>query len=149
MVKNMEPNQPRIQIAVRVLGVWSRRHGYDLSGVCGAHTLHAASWHSVAVGDQAKRPGPNHLALILTAFAMERSIKLFPRVLRYAQRLARRLQARSSVYKNAVRNIPGIAEDSGLALAQADRLKQQCREASDALMEHWRREHNSVPPGSA
>jgi hypothetical protein len=36
-----------------------------------------------------------------------------------------------SLFKNAVQNIPGIAEDSTLALQQADRLKMKSREAND------------------
>jgi hypothetical protein len=49
-----------------------------------------------------------------------------------------------SVYKDAVRNIPGTQEDSKLAVAEAERSKQHCREASDALMAHWRQHHGNV-----
>ena len=36
-----------------------------------------------------------------------------------------------TLFKNAVQNIPGTAEDSTLALQQADRLKMKSREAND------------------
>jgi hypothetical protein len=54
-----------------------------------------------------------------------------------------------SLFKDAVQNIPGAQEDSGLAVEQADRLKLKCREASDALMEHLREHHGTVAAKSA
>ena len=53
-----------------------------------------------------------------------------------------------TLFKNAVQNIPGTAEDSTLAVQQADRLKMKCREANDALMEHLRQNHGINKPAS-
>jgi hypothetical protein len=46
-----------------------------------------------------------------------------------------------SVYKYAVRNIPGTDEDSRPAIAEAERLRLGCKDASDALMAYWRQHH--------
>ena len=50
-----------------------------------------------------------------------------------------------SVFKDAVQTAPGATgADSCLAAKPAARLGEQCKEASDALMEHWRVEHRSL-----
>jgi len=57
-----------------------------------------------------------------------------------------------AVYKNtvsllgdAVRKGSGATgDDSRLAIAEAARLGQQCKAASDALMEHWRQHHRNA-----
>jgi hypothetical protein len=85
--------------------------------------------------------GPNHLALILTAFEMELTINSSPMECKTCDALLVDYKRTVCVYKNAVRNIPGTQEDSTLAIAEAERLKQQCREASEVLMEHWRQQH--------
>ena len=46
-----------------------------------------------------------------------------------------------SLFKEAVGKIPGSAEDSGLAVATTNHLKLKCRDASDALIAHWREDH--------
>jgi hypothetical protein len=54
-----------------------------------------------------------------------------------------------TLFGNAVLKVAGaVGDDSRLAAEQMDRLSQNCKDTSDALLEHWRREHNSVPPGS-
>ena len=47
-----------------------------------------------------------------------------------------------TLFKNAVRDFPGkVGDDSRLAIAEVDRLKLKCREASNSLMGHWREHH--------
>jgi hypothetical protein len=47
------------------------------------------------------------------------------------------------LFKEAVGNIP-CAGDSTLAVASANHLRLKCRQASDALMEHWREHHGKA-----
>jgi hypothetical protein len=47
-----------------------------------------------------------------------------------------------SLYNNADRELLG--GNFGLALQELKRLKQACRDADDALMEHLRKEHNNL-----
>lgn len=50
-----------------------------------------------------------------------------------------------SLFRNAVLNTPGcLGDDSRLAAEEADRLRLKCRDASDALMAHWRKAHRRV-----
>ena len=55
-----------------------------------------------------------------------------------------------NLFKKAVQNGFGaVGGDSRVTAEQATRLGQQCKEVSDAFMEHWRRDHNataSSPP---
>ena len=55
-----------------------------------------------------------------------------------------------TLFKNVVRDFPGKVEDDfRLAIAEVDRLKLECREASNSLMEHWREHHGAgAKPGS-
>ena len=48
------------------------------------------------------------------------------------------------LFRKAAHNIPGAAEDSRLAVAQAERLRLQCKDASDAFMAHWRTDHGNL-----
>ena len=49
-----------------------------------------------------------------------------------------------NLFKQAVQNGFGaVGDDSRVTAEQATRLGQQCKEASDAFMEHWRRDHNA------
>jgi hypothetical protein len=41
-----------------------------------------------------------------------------------------------------------VGDDSRLAAEQMDRLSQNCKDTSDALMEHWREHHGNVAPKS-
>lgn len=49
------------------------------------------------------------------------------------------------LYTNAARNITGtLGDDFNVALAEAERMKLACREASDKLMMHWHEEHSNL-----
>ena len=49
------------------------------------------------------------------------------------------------LFKQAVHNIPGaLGDDFRLFAEEAERLGQKCKDTSDALMEHWHHEHNSL-----
>jgi hypothetical protein len=49
------------------------------------------------------------------------------------------------LFKDAVHNAKGTPGDDGLLTAKmAERLSQNCKSASEALMEHWRKEHSLV-----
>jgi hypothetical protein len=52
------------------------------------------------------------------------------------------------LFKDAVQKLPGTGEDSSLAVVNADCLLLKCREANDALIEHWRAHHGSTDAGS-
>jgi hypothetical protein len=50
------------------------------------------------------------------------------------------------LFRDAVRKGSGaIGDDSKLASEEARRLSQQCKEANDRLMAHWRQDHPSQP----
>jgi len=54
------------------------------------------------------------------------------------------------IFKDAVHNAKGAPADDGrLSVEMAERLSQNCKDASDALMEHWRMEHRSLAANSA
>jgi hypothetical protein len=47
-----------------------------------------------------------------------------------------------TVFGNAVLKVAGaVGDDSMLASKEMDRLSQNCKDTSDALMEHWRQDH--------
>jgi hypothetical protein len=47
-----------------------------------------------------------------------------------------------TLFTTAVLDLPGkLGDDSRVAAEQTDRLSQNCKDTSDALMEHWRQEH--------
>ena len=49
------------------------------------------------------------------------------------------------LYSNAARNIAGtLGDDFTRAVAEAERLKLVCRQASGNLMMHWRQEHSNL-----
>ena len=55
-----------------------------------------------------------------------------------------------SLFRNAVRKGSGaVGDDPRLTGAKVERLGQQCRDASDAFMAHWRRGHGSTVENSA
>ena len=47
------------------------------------------------------------------------------------------------LFKEAVGDVPGTGGDSTLAVANANHLRLKCRQASDALMVHWREHHDN------
>ena len=47
-------------------------------------------------------------------------------------------------FPSAVATIPGSGSDSKLATEQAGRLRLECQNANEALMEHWREEHRGL-----
>ena len=54
-----------------------------------------------------------------------------------------------TVFGNAVLKVAGaVGDDSRLASKEMDRLSQNCRDTSDALVEHWREHHGNVAPKS-
>jgi len=49
-----------------------------------------------------------------------------------------------SLFKQAVQNgLGAVGDGSRLTAKQAVSLGQQCKEANDAFMEHWRRDHKA------
>ena len=54
-----------------------------------------------------------------------------------------------TVFGNAVLKVAGaVGDDSRLAAEQMDRLSLNCKDTSDALVEHWREHHGNVAPKS-
>jgi len=50
-----------------------------------------------------------------------------------------------SQFRNAVLKVAGaVGDDSRLAAEQMDRLSQNCKHTSDALIQHWREHHGHV-----
>ena len=49
------------------------------------------------------------------------------------------------LFRDAVRQGSGaVGDDSRLSGAKAQRLGQQCKDASDAFMAHWRKDHGNL-----
>jgi hypothetical protein len=52
-----------------------------------------------------------------------------------------------TLFGNAVLKVAGaVGDDSRLASQEIGCLSQNCRDTSDALMEHWREHHGNVAP---
>jgi hypothetical protein len=52
-----------------------------------------------------------------------------------------------NLFKAAVQKGSGaMGDDSRLIAEEAKRLGQQCRDASDIFMEHWRKDHKALGP---
>ena len=50
-----------------------------------------------------------------------------------------------TLFRNGVLDLPGkLGPDSRLASERMERLSQNCKETSDALMEHWRQQHANI-----
>lgn len=50
------------------------------------------------------------------------------------------------LYTNAARNIVGVlGADFWLVFERTEGLRLKCKEANDALMEHWRQDHDANP----
>ena len=50
-----------------------------------------------------------------------------------------------SQFRNVVLKVAGaLGDDSRLAVKEMDRLSQNCKDTSDALMEHWCQDHGNV-----
>ena len=49
-----------------------------------------------------------------------------------------------TLFGNVVLKVAGaIGDDSRLAVKEMDRLSQNCKETSDALIAHWRQDHGN------